>query len=90
MEPSTKKGLETFCKVAGLLELTEHTHVPHGTYSCYGGAGSTIDTAAATAEFEVRILAAKYLPSTLIFDIHTPLLLHVDFKNEDPDKPYPN
>ena len=31
-EPSTKKGWETFCRVDGLRELTQHTDVPHGTF----------------------------------------------------------
>ena len=70
--------------------LTQHVDIPAGTYSCYGGAGSRIDTAATTAESSVRILAAKYWQSTLLSDMHTPLLLHVDFKNEDLDKPQPN
>ena len=89
-KPTKKRGWESFCRAAGLRELTQHTDVPHSTYSGYGGAGSRIDTAATTAESDVRILAAEYWPSTLFSDVRTPLLLHVDFKNETLDKPQPN
>ena len=89
-EHSTKRGWETFCRVAGLRKLTQHTDIPIRTYLCYGGAGSRIDMAATTAESSVRILAAKYWQWTLLSNIHTPLLPHVDFKNENLDKPQPN
>ena len=76
--------------MAGLRELTQHTGIPPGAYLCYGGAGSRIDTVATTTESTVCILAAKYRQSTLLSDIHTALLLHVDVKIDDPDKPQPN
>ena len=35
--PTRKRGWETFCQVAGLQEPTQHTVIPHNTYSCYAG-----------------------------------------------------
>ena len=58
--PTKKRGWDTFCRVAGLREMTQHTDVPHGTYPCYSGVGSRIDMAATTALSDVRILAAEY------------------------------